>query len=191
MNLIFNENFGVICATLLGPILAVQVQKFLERGRVKKDRQLAIFRTLMATRAVDVSPAHVEALNAVPVEFYGKGGKLRAINDAWKIYFDHHTVQGPPSEVWVQTKRTLFVDLLYLMSEYLGYSFSKAQLKSDIYHPQAHLDFETENALIRERTIALLKGEISLPMSVKEFPETEPSPEIRELLRLLTQQRRQ
>ena len=53
-------------ATLLGPIFAVQAQKWLEAGREKKARMLAIFRTLMATRAALLSQAHVEALNSVP-----------------------------------------------------------------------------------------------------------------------------
>jgi Family of unknown function (DUF6680) len=49
--------------TLAGPVLAVQAQKWIERFREKNARRLATFRTLMATRATTLSPAHVEALN--------------------------------------------------------------------------------------------------------------------------------
>lgn len=177
MSFIFSTNFAIICATLLGPVLAVQAQKWLENHRAIKERRLAIFRTLMATRAANLSPMHVEALNAVPVEFYGTGKKLKAINDAWKLYLDHHTVEGPVTEVWVDKKQDLFMELLHLISQFLGYSFSKAQIKRDIYSPRAHGDIETDQVDIRRGIVALLKGEFALPVAVKVFPTTELVPE--------------
>lgn len=170
--------YAIIIATLLGPVLAVQAQKWLERHRAVKERRLMIFRTLMSTRTANLSPMHVEALNAVPVEFYGTGKKLKQINDAWKLYLDHHTLDGPATEVWLQTKLDLFLDLLHLMSQFLGYNFSKAQIKRDIYSPRAHGDLETEQTIIRRGLVGLFRGEIALPMAVKEFPATEPSPEL-------------
>lgn len=38
-----------IGAIIVGPILAVQIQKLIERYTEKKDRKLNIFKTLMAT----------------------------------------------------------------------------------------------------------------------------------------------
>ena len=37
---------------------------------------------------------------------------------------------------------------------------------------------EAEQAFIRHGVAALLRGEIALPMAVKEFPSTEPTPEV-------------
>jgi hypothetical protein len=187
MSFFLSTNFAIICATLLGPVLAVQTQKWLEGHRAIKERRLAIFRTLMATRAANLSPIHVEALNAVPVEFYGTTKKLKAINDAWKLYLDHHTVDGPATEVWVNARQDLFIEMLYLISQFLGYNFSKAQIKRDIYSPRAHGDLETDHAIIRQGIVALLKGDFALPMAVKEFPDTEPTPEIQEILRRLVE----
>jgi len=187
MAFFFSANFAIICATLLGPVLAVQTQKWLESHRAIKERRLAIFRTLMATRAANLSPVHVEALNAVPVEFYGTTKKLKAINDAWKLYLDHHIVDGPVTEVWVNAKQDLFMELLHLISQYLGYSFSKAQIKRDIYSPRAHSNFETDQAIIRQGIVALLKGDFALPVAVKEFPETETTLEFQEILRRLVE----
>lgn len=142
----------------------------------------------MATRAAMLSPAHVEALNAIPVEFYGTNGKLKAINEAWKLYLDHHDTRGPPSEAWAIKRLDLFMDLLHLLSQYLGYTFSKAQLKRDIYSPAAHETLETEQTQIRNGLAKLLNGEAALPMIVKEFPATanaealENSAEIQRLL---------
>ena len=53
-------DFAIIFATLLGPVLAVQAQKLLERQRDIKGWRLAIFRTLMATRAAMLSPTRNE-----------------------------------------------------------------------------------------------------------------------------------
>lgn len=56
------SNCLIIAATLLGPILAVQAQKWVEIWNEKRNRKLRIFYNLMATRAGRVSDRHVEAL---------------------------------------------------------------------------------------------------------------------------------
>jgi hypothetical protein len=45
-----------VVAVLLSPLLAVQVQKWLEQYREKRTRKIALFETLMATRAARLSP---------------------------------------------------------------------------------------------------------------------------------------
>lgn len=165
-------DLAIIAATIAGPILAVQAQKWLERGRAIADRRNIIFRTLMATRAATLAPAHIEAFNAVPVEFYGSTGKLKEINDAWKLYLDHHLEQQPSWEVWSQKRLDLFSDLLYLIAQFLGYRFSKAQLARDIYSPRAFGELEQEQTIIRKGLVKLFTGEAALPMAVTEFPAT-------------------
>ena len=164
-------DIAIVVAALLGPIMAVQAQKWLERSREIKERRLTIFRTLMATRAALLSSQHVEALNAVTVEFYGSGEKLRKINEAWKLYLDHFDDRLPASDAWAQKRFDLFIELLYLISQFLGYTFSRAQLGRDIYSPKAHGDFETEQAIIRKGLAQLLSGETALPLAVKELPD--------------------
>ena len=61
----------LILATILGPILAVQAQKFLERITQSRRRRLDVFYTLVATRGTRLAPAHVEALNRIDLEFSG------------------------------------------------------------------------------------------------------------------------
>jgi len=163
---------AIIAATLLGPVFAVQAQKWLERRRGLEERRQIIFRTLMATRAVVLSPGHVEALNAIPVEFYGTKGRLKEINDAWKLFLDHHTQEGPSFEVWLQKRIDLFLDLLFLISQFLGYRFSRAQLERDIYSPRAHGELENEQTIVRKGLVKLFNGETVFPMAVKEFPAT-------------------
>lgn len=163
---------AIVFAAIAGPILAVQAQKWLERNRAIQDRRAAIFRTLMATRAAVLSPVHVEALNAIPVEFYGTKGKLKEINDSWKLFLDHHQPDAQTNDVWLQKRVDLFQDLLHLIAQYLGYGFSRAQLARDIYNPQAHGELESEQTIIRKGIAKLFSGEAALPMAVKEFPAT-------------------
>lgn len=175
---------AIVIATILGPILAVQIERYLQRQRSVEDRRQTIFRTLMATRAASLSPAHVEALNAVPVEFYGQRcKKLKEINDRWKTYLDHHTVQAPATDVWFQKRQDLFIDLLYSISKFLGYEFSRSQLERDIYSPQGHSELEAEQTVIRKGLVALLNGQSSLNMAVKEFPYDEAASKEQEELR--------
>jgi predicted dehydrogenase len=166
-------NASIVFATLGGPVLAVQAQKWLERKRSVDDRRHAIFRTLMATRAAMLSGEHVQAFNAVPVEFYGSKGKLKKINTAWKTYLDHHAEDNPPDDEWVKKRLNLFYDLLFLISQFLGFNFTREQLQRDFYGPRAHGDLETEQTIIRRGLVRLFAGDATLPMAVKEFPVDE------------------
>lgn len=163
---------AIVFATLIGPILAVQAQKWLERNRAIQDRRNQIFRVLMATRAAMLSPGHVEALNAIPVEFYGARGQLKKINDSWKLFLDHHAPDLATNDAWLQKRQDLFLDLLHLISQYLGYQFTRSQLARDIYNPQAHGELENEQTIIRKGFVKLFNGEAVIPMAVREFPAT-------------------
>jgi len=161
---------AIVFATLLGPVFAVQAQKWLERRQEKRERRVAIFRTLMATRATRLAPNHVEALNAIPVEFYAIRGPVKKINDAWKAYLDQLSPPAMDDNTWAQKNDDLFFDLLFSLSNFLGYNFTRLELKKEVYFPSGHGKAQTEQEFIRQAFAQLLKGEISLPMDVKSFP---------------------
>lgn len=163
---------AIVFATLTGPILAVQAQKWLEKSRAIEDRRNQIFRVLMATRAARLSPGHVEALNAIPVEFYGHGSKLKAINDDWHAYLDTLTNTQLEGQVLAVERQKAFLDMLYKMSAYLGYNFNRSELEKDVYYPTGHRVIEDDQELIRRGFAAVFKGELAIPMAVKEFPAT-------------------
>ncbi len=77
----------VVVATILGPILAVQAQKTIERLRETRDRKLRVFYTLMGTRAARTAAEHVQALNVIDLLFRRKAEK--PIIDAWEAYREH------------------------------------------------------------------------------------------------------
>lgn len=173
---------AIVFATLLGPVLAVQAQKWIERARERKQRKIGIFRTLMATRAAFLSPAHVEALNAVPIEFYGN----TKIVNSWKEYLDYLSKQGVQPDVWAARRIDLFVDLLVEMAVFLGYNFNRVEISREVYWPTAHARIEADQQTIREGVAKLFRGEYSIPMDVKSFPvEAQALEEQQDLRRLL------
>lgn len=176
------SDIAIICATLLGPVLAIQAQKYLERRHSQQHRRTRIFKTLMNTRAAPLSAAHVEALNSVGIEFYGRSKKLKEIVDTWKAYIDH---LNTPSDRWLERKDDLFLDLLVKLANYLGYSFNKVEIKKELYAPSGHARVESEQEIIREGLAKLFQGEISLPMDVRTFPTDDTAIEEQEELRKL------
>jgi hypothetical protein len=154
--------------TLLGPVLAVQAQKWVEGFREKRTRRLTIFRTLMATRAQNLSAAHVEALNAVPIDFY----KDKKVMDAWEEYFMHLTgTQAPTDPTWGPRRIDLFVKLLAAIGSRVGYQFNVAEMNR-IYFPNAHSDLDEQQNFVRKAVVGLLKGQISLPVEIKSAPSS-------------------
>lgn len=172
-----------ISAIIIGPILAVQAQKFLEAVRYKKQRRLNLFHTLMSTRATRVSNEHVGALNMIDIEFYGRkifGHRFqtpteKSITNAWKNYNDQLNTPYAPEQLamWADKGDVLFTTLLYKMSNALGYDFDEVQLKRDCYRPIAHGNLDEEQHKLRTALIEVMEGRKPIPIKQFEDNETE------------------
>lgn len=146
-------------AVLLGPIAAVQIQKWLEQSRNKTERKLQIFKTLMSTR---VSIDHVQSLNMIDVEFIGK--KYKKVITAWRDYHDHLSNVVPQLPGWKDKNDDLFIDLLFAMGESLGYKFDKVMLRRTAYSPVAHGNIEFDQETIRRGLATILSGKAAFPI---------------------------
>jgi len=174
---------SIIVATLLGPILAVQAQKAVERARDRNNRKSWVFHTLMATRSARLSADHVQALNMIDLAFYGKrifGIRHRskdetAVLDAWHEYLDHLNTKYDDDNftLWVTQGEELFVNLLAALASDVGFRFDRVQLKKGAYSPIGHGELEFEQQQLRKRTIEVLSGEKPLKMDVTGFPLNE------------------
>ena len=176
-------DLAIIVATIVGPVLAVQAQKWLERRRELVRRREAVFRALMATRAGPISSAHVNAMNAIPLEFYGKGRGLPEIRAAWDAYM-HHVGKSTKIEGWLQKRVDLFVDLLRKLGAACDYTFESAELERGFYAPTGAAEMQSENDTIRQGVAALFRGETTLPMTVAAMP-TDPDA-VERIRRVLT-----
>jgi hypothetical protein len=185
MNSLFGmENKDIIMTTavIIGPILAVQIQKKLEKFREKKQNRLSIFKTLMSTRAQRLNKDHVQALNMIDIEFYGRKiplfrtkyqtKKEQTVTHAWKIYNSHLNKPNefPDVHIWISKSEDLFTDLLYAISQAMNYDFDKVQLQRDCYRPIAHGDLETTQMNILKGVENIFSGEKSFPMHITNIP---------------------
>lgn len=170
-----------IFAILLGPIIAIQVQKFIETRTETRNRKLWIFRTLMATRGTPLAPEHVTALNMIDIEFYkGNKNEEKAV-ESWKIYLNH-LCEAPKDTkdpnynsnfaVWNGKITDLLVNLLYDLSIALGYKFDKVLLRKGAYRPQGHGDLELEQMLLRRGLLEMLAGKLPLNIKITNEPKS-------------------
>lgn len=158
-----------LIAIVLGPVVAVQVSQYLERNRQKRASREQVFKTLMRTRASRLSPARIEALNMIDVEFHGGGKQDKAVVDAWKLYMN--SLQACSASSGPDQRNDLYLDLLCKMGCSLGYRMDKAHIGSTCYLPQAHADIEGEQHLIRSGLLGVLRGELALPIQLISTPE--------------------
>ena len=67
----------------------------------------------------------------------------------------------------------LITELLYEMSQVLGYTFDKVLLKRGCYIPKGYGDFQLEQDFIRRGLVQLFLGNQSIPISVTEIKRVE------------------
>jgi len=171
-------------AVILGPLLAIQVQKYLEQFREKKQRRLDIFRNLMSTRSERLSRVHVQALNMIDIEFYGRMLPIiktkyqskteQAVTHAWKNYNNHlnQSKDVTGTSIWLNKCDDLFTELLYALAQAMNYDFDKVQLQRDCYRPIAHGDLELKQMNILRGIEKILVGEGALPMFITNIPNS-------------------
>ncbi|UYP68614.1 hypothetical protein OIU14_02445 [Thalassobacter stenotrophicus] len=163
------EAILTILAVLLSPLLAVQITKFLEKRGEKRARRVKIYRALMATRTQRLSPAHIEALNSIDLEFTDRGDK--AVKEAWKALLAHLSDTSYPKDQntqWALKHVDLLVELLFDMGNRLGYQFDKTHLKIAVYSPKAYGDLEEDQMMIRKGVRDLLEGRASIPVKIQQ-----------------------
>lgn len=136
----------------------------------------------MSTRAQKLHRDHVQALNMIDIEFYGRKipliktkyqtGKEQAVTHAWKSYNNHlnKANEYPDINIWISKSEDLFTELLYAIAQAMNYDFDKVQLQRDCYRPIAHGDLETTQANILKGLEQILSGKSSLPMNITNIP---------------------
>lgn len=167
------SDLAIIFATILGPILAVQAQKAVERWRESHSRREAIFKTLMATRAARLAPEHIQALNMISIEF-PPNKQFKRVRSAWKAYFTHLGEPLPNESqqpVYFAKRAELFTDLLYEMGMALKFDFDKTEISKEVYSTIYHEKAELDANIIRAKLAQILNGEATFPMAVHSFPQ--------------------
>lgn len=157
-----------IVAIIVGPIIALAIQRWADHRRELRREKLWVFRTLMAHRATRLNPNFVQALNAIDVIFHGDSQKEKDVRTAWKILLDHLNTDQK-SENAVQRQLDLLVTLLARMGKCLGYDFDEVYLKRQAYQPVGLANMEEEQNEVRATLLQILKGNRRVPIAV--FPD--------------------
>lgn len=179
-----------IIAIIVGPIVALDLQKRLDKGREERNRKLWVFKTLMSFRATALAPQFVQALNLIEVEFDSKNEKEKAVLTAWKVLLDHFGELGKtplPANADEKTA-TLTTALLLAMGKCLGYDFDEVQIKKGAYYPMGLGNVEQEQHAVRRGILQVLSGKRRIPVGIFEdkfapinVPVIEEEPEAKEL----------
>ncbi len=169
-------SIAVLAAIILGPILAIQIDRLLQARRETRHARLRVLRDLMATRGAKLSARHFEAVNALPAEFAGAGSVLRA----WGQYVDHLNTQKPADlKAWEEKGRELLVALLVEIGVSAGCQLDLAAIKKEAILPTSVGEVDTELNQLRTVALEVVKG--TRPFKVGgEEPKEEVQPLIRE-----------
>jgi len=164
-----------VAAIFLGPIVAVQLTRYLDDKKEVRERKLRVFKVLMTTRGYTLSPGHVESLNMIDLEFNGKSKKEKEVINAWKVYLDHLGNSTITGDQWGVRRIDLFVDLLHQMAKVLKFEFDKVHIKNAVYSPRAHGELEDDQTAIRRGFRELLECKRIIPMYVTNLHAPPPS----------------
>lgn len=161
----------IILATIIGPVVAVQAQKWIERSRERSNRRENVFHTLMATRATALSQDHVRALNSVPLAYQGSDTATTKVRNAWRSYIHNLSVDVRGYDenqltVHYAKRGDLFVDLLAAMADERKFTYDRVALATEAYHPHGAGMAEYEQELVRKLLLAVLEGKSSLRILV-------------------------
>ena len=153
-------------AIVLGPILALLAQRWLDLIREKKNRRIQLYLTLMLHRANPLHADHVNAINLVDVVFDGwRDGKVR---EARQKLMEHiYTDESGPG--WYDRAADLRADLYQAIGSSVGYKFTTDYLKRQAYAPVYYGRKEQDENRIREM-LAKSLTEDGLKIAIVEQP---------------------
>jgi hypothetical protein len=159
------EGLLTIVAIVLGPILALLVQRLQDNHREAEKRRRQIFHQLLLTLRAPMAPKHVDAINSVPLEFYAN----KDIIEAWRLYtvhlYDNQFLKSNSAR-WGEKKFELLIDLAHKMGNSLGYHhIDKATMSNNIYIPQGYENIETQFQELRTILLQVLKGQRPIPVT--------------------------
>jgi hypothetical protein len=163
-----------LLAIVLGPILAVQAEKWIERLREETRERKLVFLTLMRTRNNILSREHVDALNMIPLVFRKKNLRDTEVRRRWDILLTHRLSAFPSDKSeavrldFIREGINHLTDLLISLATALNYKLDKNDIQK-VYSPQAYEKELAENQEARHLLLQLLRGKSVL--KIQETPE--------------------
>lgn len=160
-----------IVAIIFGPVVAVVITRLMDDRNAAKGRRYQVFRDLMRTRAAKLSPAHVDALNLVEIEF----NKFPRVTGAWHRYMENLAAANPIDENersnFNVRREQLFIKLIQEVAKQSGLrTVDITDVMTSNYYPVGWQTEQQEQQQIRQSLIQVLAG--NRPLSIKAFDNT-------------------
>jgi hypothetical protein len=157
------DNWAIVAATFLGPIAAVGVSIWRERRNRSYDRQLWVFRTLMATRRMHLSNDHVTALNQIELEFRAN----KEVQQAWADYHAHieagkFAIGSDEYRKWDAERIDILAQLIASIGTAMGFKYGELQIKKGGYAPEGWAYRDARMGEVQELVRDLLRGNRAL-----------------------------
>ena len=144
-----------IIAIVVSPVVAVLVSRYAQDRKEKRQNQLQLLSSLIATRHQATTAEAVRALNLIDVVFHDK----TEVRRLWKEYFDmlHNEGLLNPSGYAQWNKKKL--ELITEMAKVLGYGKEISHLDMDrIYSPVGIAEDTQRTNLLTDELLRVLKA---------------------------------
>ncbi len=157
---------ATVAAIMWGPIIAVRMTKKNDYEKEKERQRFEVFRSLMQTRRITLSPEHVMALNTVMVDFFGRP----KIETAYRNYIrelDRHPPTPGDTDMskFLKDRGDALHDLIHEIGAELGYHYDKRDMTDLSYSPQGWFDEQEQQRQLRALLIKVLAGEAPFPIT--------------------------
>lgn len=146
-------NWLTVAAIVAGPILALLTQRLLDFLRDKRAQRLQLFMTLISTRAAQLAPDHIKALNSIDIVFDRNSDKR--VRDAWHAALRQLTAD-PTQPDWQERVNDLKVDLYREIGSRVGYDYTTDYLKRQAYLPRFYGELDADNLRLRKTLLNAL-----------------------------------
>lgn len=166
------STLGIIIATFCGPVAAVLVTRYVDKLRENEKRQFDVFRVLMRTRRMAISPEHVGALNLVEIEFHKNKEVITALKDLMRHFETAYGASKTVDEIRGANEKAevLRTALLSAIARALKFNFEQLEILNGGYSPQGWNIELDEQTTIRRGLAAVFKGQHALPITVIQSP---------------------
>jgi hypothetical protein len=182
-----------ILAIVASPVIALVVQRVMSDRKEKRERRHRLFESLWITRGDlgtfgRMSIEHVRALNMLEIEFSRTWWERIADDDspdlvvqAWGAYRTHLFTLRPQSAspsnpdaveleagaAWDAENDRLLTDVLYALSQSLGYNYGRDHIRFNAYAPIGYASNDLAGGEIKKAVLALATGQAALHVTTK------------------------
>lgn len=167
------QQWGVLFATLISPLLAVVVTLWYQRRDRSYQLKLGVFTKLMQLRRNKISAEYVGALNLVPVVFHSNTAVtaafrevLRATSDPnWSIPSNDPRFPEVMERLSQQLEAVTVV-MLELIAKDMQIGIDQLTVLQGAYEPKGWSHSQQFDADIKKRVLEVFAGERPLPVIV-------------------------